>query len=49
MTIDSSIYAVWIYGREEQDRCYFHSPSAAREIPGEVCDRKGGKKSSKIA
>ena len=23
--IDSMHYAVWIYGREEHDRCYFHS------------------------
>ena len=27
-----------IYGREEHDRCYFHSPSAAREIPGKSKD-----------
>ena len=28
------VYAVWIYGIEEHDRCYFHSPSAAGELPG---------------
>ena len=28
-------YAVWIYGREEHDGCYFHSPSAPGEILGE--------------
>ena len=28
-------HAAWIYVRKEDDRCYFHSPSAAGEIPGE--------------
>ena len=28
-------YAVCMYGREEHDRCYFHGPSATREIRGE--------------
>ena len=35
INIDSIYYAVWIYGRKAYNRCYFHSPSAVGEIPGE--------------
>ena len=35
-------YVVWIYGREEHGICYFHSLSAAGEIPGEELGPVGG-------